>query len=57
MARTPIPAARILAVSAALAAQSPRFVRTKQDLFAGGSAFVKAWVHYDGTAIWIVRRL
>ena len=41
-------AATLLAVSAALAAQSPRFELTQPDLFASGGSFVNAWADYDG---------
>jgi hypothetical protein len=41
-------AAILLVISAALAAQSPRFELTQQDLFAAGGSFVNAWADYDG---------
>jgi len=49
MTRTPIAAAAVLlAVAAALAAQSPRFELSQKDLFAAGGSFVNAWADYDG---------
>jgi FG-GAP-like repeat len=38
----------LLAVSAALAGQSPRFELTRKDLVAAGASFVNAWADYDG---------